>query len=353
MRISEILTPKAIAAQYTEVAANRIPYLGAGLFPNAKKMGLDLALIKAHKGLNVKLAPANFDAKATLRARGNLSVERSEMAFFREAMLVSEHDQQEIMRVQEAGDPYAMDILRRIYDDANTLIDAANMVPEIMRMQLLCPTTGSPKINVAGRDGVVYSYNYDPNGEYQQNNFVQVTIGWNNSATAAPLDDIRAAQDQIEGTQGTRPSVAIMNRTTFGKFAATQQVRNAILAQNVTANIYMADAIVKNVLRDTLGITVLLYDKVYANENGTTEKFYKDDFVTLLPAGAVGKTWYGTTPEERGGKNVAIVNTGVAVSVIDYENPVNTETVVSEIVLPSYERMAETCVIKVSAAQGS
>lgn len=351
MRITDIFTPKAIAAQYTEVASNRIPYLGAGLFPNAKKMGLDLALIKAHKGLNVKLAPSNFDAKATLRARGKFSVERNEMAFFREAMLVTEHDQQEIMRVQEAGDPYAMDILRRLYDDANTLIDAANMVPEIMRMQLLCPEDGSPKISVAGKDGVVYDYNYDPTGEYRDNNFVSASTAWADAEAATPLTDIRTAQDHIEGMYGSRPTIALMNRSTFSDLVASKQVRDAILAQNVTANIFMTDAIVKDVLKNALGVTVLLYDKVFANEDGTTEKFYKDGFVTLLPTGALGKTWYGTTPEERGGKNVAIVNTGVAVSVIDYENPVNTETVVSEIVLPSYERMNETCVLDVRMSE--
>lgn len=347
MRISEIFTPKAIAAQYTEVASNRIPYLGAGLFPNAKKMGLDLGLIKAHKGLNVKLAPSNFDAKATLRARGKFSAERVEMAFFREAMLVTEHDQQEIMRVQEVNDPYAMDILRRLYDDANTLIDAANMVPEIMRMQLLCPENGSPKIYITGENGVVYEYNYDPTGEYREKNFVEVANGWSDAAAATPLADLRAAQNQVEANTGSRPALALMNRTTFGKLLAAKEVQNAILAQNATANIFMTEPVVKEIMKNTLGITPVLYDKVYAAEDGTVHKFYKDDFVTLLPAGALGKTWYGTTPEERGGKNVAIVNTGVAVSVIDYENPVNTETVVSEIVLPSYERMNETCVLKV------
>ena len=75
--------------------------------------------------------------------------------------------------------------------------------------------------------------------------------------------------------------------------------------------------------------------------------------VTLLPAGALGNTWYGTTPEERtlmGNRNadVSIVDTGIAVSVAVTGDPVNTKTTVSEIVLPSYERMDETYVIKVA-----
>jgi hypothetical protein len=271
------------------------------------------------------------------------------MAFFREAMLVSERDQQEIMRVMSSNDPYAAEVLRRIYDDANTLIDAANMVPEIMRMQLLCPSVkaGSPAIYVKGENGVVYEYNYDPDGSYKENNYIELADGKWNTENAKPLTDIRAAQDKVDGMYGSRPAYALMNRTTFAHMANSPEVKGAILAQNATANIFMSDAVVKQIMANTLGVTPILYDKVYADEDKTTQKYYKDGYVTLLPAGALGSTWYGVTPEERGGKNVTVVNTGVAVSVIDYENPVNTETVVSEIVLPTFERMNETAVLKV------
>ena len=47
-----------------------------------------------------------------------------------------------------------------------------------------------------------------------------------------------------------------------------------------------------------------------------------------------------------GEADVSIVNTGVAVAVSVTNDPVNTKTTVSEIVLPSYERMDETYVIK-------
>jgi len=95
------------------------------------------------------------------------------------------------------------------------------------------------------------------------------------------------------------------------------------------------------------------YTKKYKDETGTTHQFYPDDMVTLLPDGALGSTWYGTTPEERtllgsGKADVAIVDTGIAVAVSVTIDPVNTKTTVSEIVLPSYERMDETFVIKVA-----
>lgn len=351
MNISEILTPRAIAAQYTEVASNRIPYLGEALFPAAKKMGLDLNTIKGHKGLNVHLHPSNFDAKAKLRSRNGFKAEHREMAFFREAMLVSEKDQQDIMRVREANDPYALDVLRHVFDDVNTLVDAAVLVPEIMRMQLLFGVEEGFGIAISGDKGNInYFYNYDPEGEYVENNCARAVSNWG-TAEAAPLTDMSLLQNKIENATGTRPTMAIMNRVTFNEMIKSAEVRNAILAQNVNANIFLSDAVVREVLSKSIGIRPVIYDKVYKTEDGLVVKLVPDGLVSLVPDGPLGRTWFGTTPEERGVPGTQIVHTGVAISVIEHQNPVNTETVVSEIVLPSYERMSETALINVKGEQ--
>jgi hypothetical protein len=47
------------------------------------------------------------------------------------------------------------------------------------------------------------------------------------------------------------------------------------------------------------------------------------------------------------GASVSIVNTGVAVTTIKEPHPVNVQTIVSEIVLPSFERMSDIYVMKV------
>ena len=142
-------------------------YFGEGLFPPRKKMGLDLKWIKTHKGLPVSLAPSNFDAKSTLRSREGIKMDETQMAFFRESMLVKEEDEQNIMRVREASDPYALEVLNHVYDDTNTLVEGARVVAERMRMQLLAPVDdGSPRINIEA-NGVQYSYNYDAGGTYQ------------------------------------------------------------------------------------------------------------------------------------------------------------------------------------------
>ena len=353
MNIRDAYTSKAIALVNTEVASNRIAYLGAGLFPAKKKMGLDLKWIKTSKGLPVSLAPSNFDAVSTLRSREGFKLTETEMAFFRESMLVKEADEQEIMRVQDSTDPYAAEVLSRIFDDANTLVDGANVVPERMIMQLLAPADGSPKISIEA-NGVTYAYNYDPNSTYKTKNFASLTADtdkWSDTTNSDPMDDIATALDVVEAETGERPSIMIVSRKTMDYLKQNAKIKSAILAQNTTATVFMNDNRVKEVFSNELGIRIIVYSKQYKKEDGTAEKFYPDGFATLIPDGALGSTWYGTTPEERtlmgsGEADVSIVNTGVAVAVTTTSDPVHTKTTVSEIVLPSYERMDSTYVIK-------
>ena len=353
MDIQNVFSAKAIALIQTEVASNRQPYLGEGLFPAKKKMGLDLKWIKTSKGLPVSLAPSNFDAVSTLRSREGFKMTETEMAFFRESMLIDENDEQEIMRVQDTADPYARQALEKIFDDVNRFIDGARVVPERMIMQLLAPTDGTPKISIQA-DGVTYAYNYDPNNTYKTNNFAELTSPtdkWSDTTNSDPLDDVSNAIDSVEANTGERPEIMIVSKQTMNYLKQNAKIRSAILAQNSTANIFMTDARVQEIFNTELGIKIIVYTKQYKKEDGSVAKFYPDGYATLIPNGALGNTWYGTTPEERTlmnspTANVRIVNTGVAVAVTVTNDPVHTKTTASEIVLPSYERMDSTYVIK-------
>ena len=353
MKIIDVYSAKAVALVQTEVASNRKRYIGEGLFPAKKKMGLDLKWIKTSKGLHVSLSPSNFDAVSTLRSREGFKMTETEMAFFRESRIVKETDEQEMLRVQESTDPYVQEILSRVFDDANDLVEGARVVPERMIMQLLAPSDGSPKISIQA-DGVTYEYNYDPNNDYKTNNFAELsgeTDKWSDVENSDPLEDVSNGLDSVEAKTGERPSVMIVSRQTMNYLKKNKKIKSAILAQNVTANIFMDDARVNELFSSELGVNIIVYAKQYKNEDGVVSKFYPDGFATLIPSGALGNTWYGTTPEERtlmGSKeaDVSIVNTGVAVAVTVSNDPVQTKTTVSEIVLPSYERMDSTYVIK-------
>lgn len=351
MDFTELFTPAAIAANWTEASSNRIPYLGEAMFPAKKQAGLDLKWIKGNKGLPVSLMPTAFDAKATFRDRIGLAKLETEMPFFREGYKIKERDRQDILRAQASNDPYVAAAIARVFDDANDLIEGANVVPERERMQLLFPENGNMGIAIKA-NGVDYTYNYDPNGEWKASNYF--TTDWQTSpSTADPFNDIQTAKDAIAANTGAELRVAVMNGNTFKLLRNNNAIKSRFLTTNGLALGYLTDGEIVAVLKDVLGLDgIIVYDKQYRDEDKVAHKFVPDGYVALLPAGAIGSTWYGTTPEEadlmgKGVAQVAIVNTGVALTQIVDPHPVNLNTFASEIVLPSYERMDEVALLKV------
>lgn len=358
MLLRDLFTPEAVAANWVEVASNQIPYIGTALFPARKKAGLDLSWIKGSKGLPISLMPSAFDAKATFRDRIGVSKVETEMPFFREGFKIKEKDRQEILRVQDSNDPYLNEVLSRIYDDANDLIAGALVVSERMIMQLLFPTNGQPGIAIKA-NGVDYTYAYDTDGTWYNSgsggNYFVLTGNacWNAPTTCDPFANIKTVKDAIRSKTGTEIRRLLMNSTTFNYLCAADAVKNRFLSASGIAVGYISEADVRRLFADMNGVEIYVYDKQYKNESGTSAAFVPDNYVAFLPDGAIGSTWYGTTPEEadlRGGNSnakVAIVNVGIAVTQIIDEHPVNINTFASEIVLPSYERMNEVALMKV------
>ena len=357
MKLTDIFTADAIALNYTNAASNSIPYLGTGLFPAQKKAGLDLKWIKGHNGLPVSLAPSAFDAKSKFRDRVGISINETQMAFFRESMLVKEADEQEIMRVQDANDPYAAQVLTNIFNDTQTLINGANVVPERMIMQLLAPIGGSMGIAIKA-NGVDYTYNYDPDGSWKNEHYAKIetaTDKWSAADTCDPVRDIENALDAQEQATGNRPAVLLMSKATFNYIKNSKKVQAGVLARNTTSTvdyINYTTARVQSYIQEELNVSIVIYNKQFKDESGTAKKFYPDNIVMMLPQGTLGNTWYGTTPEERtlaqkSSASVSIVNTGVAVAVTITDDPVNTKTTVSEIVLPSFERANDCYALEV------
>lgn len=354
MLTSEVVNTSAIALAATNNASNAVPYLGLQFFPEMKKAGLDLKWIKTHKGLPVTLKASNFDALPALRTREGVKIEKTQMAFFRETMQITEEDEQEIGRADDENDPYLKSALQSVYDDTNALVSGAEVVPERMRMSLLATTEGHPSIGIES-DGVKYEYDYDPNGEYAAKHYLKLegTSDWSDTENSKPLTDLNNARKAL-AKLGKIASYVLMNSNTFEYLLNNKQVKNAILAQNLTANIEMTEENVVSIVRSRTKLSIVLYDKMYMDEDKNDQYFYPDNKVTLLPAGALGKTWFGTTPEERTASQVADVDVsmyGVGIAIakkVEYGPPAVTSVTASEIVLPSYENMDSTFVIKVS-----
>lgn len=347
--IFDMITAQALASYYESLESNRIPFLGEGLFPADKKMGLKLEWIKGHDNLPVALQPSAFDAKPLLRDRGGVSTESTRMPFFREAMRLGEEDRQQLLMFLEANNnSYAQQIITRIFDDTKSLVDGAMLNPEIMRMSLL--TAGSFTIASADDSGhsVTYSYNYDPNGTWAAKNKTTLTTtdAWSDHENSNPIEDILEVK-RTAARRGINLTRGIMGYGTWLDIMQNAKIRLGMypLAAQA-ANVIVTDAQVKTFIESATGIKFQIYDKMYKDTSKEDQYFYPTSgYCTLIPDGALGKTWYGTTPEEAdlmSGNTLAdvrVVNTGVAVSTEKIALPVNIINWVSEIVLPSFENM--------------
>lgn len=361
--LKEAFTARAIGTMWNnyEQSLGIAPYLGRSFFGTDKKMGLDLKFIKGSHGLPVSLKASNFDALAPLRNPIGFKTIENEMPFFRESYLVTEKEEQEYMNFMSAENAaFANQILKEIAKKPLDLILGADVVPERMIWQLLAPANGIPKIDVVVDGGDTYSIDYttDNGVAYKARNYMGIPTGnasaWINPTTATPIADLVALQDKAE-TNGDKLTRFIMNKKTWKKLMAADDTRLQVLGSiAATAGITLKEADVKSYLLSNYGITVLVYNKLYIDETGTTQSFIPDDVITAIDGSvtSLGTVWYGTTPEERSGNkatgSLQIVKTGVSVYTYTTEHPVNTHCVVSEIVLPSYENMDHVYILNVN-----
>lgn len=357
--LEQVFTSKSIASNYNKYleTANMQPFLGQVFFEDKKQDSLKLEFIKGKAGLPVALMPSAFDSEVTIRDRIGVSVFNDEMPLFRDSFIIGEKERRKIIEAQSIDSPYLTATLNELYDDARKLIMGADVVAERMRMQLLAPVTGSPVISVKA-NGVDMSYNYDPNGEWSKTNFKKLTgkAMWTDYENADPIADIEELIQTASTVSGSNINVIIMTTKTLQDIMKCKKVQGYILSTVNGAVARISRKAVIDYITSEFNITVQIYDKKFVDEAGNVKSYYPDDMVTLLPNMKIGDTCYTQTPEEidlLGGSkaDVSIVGTGVAVTVItENKVPVRTQTVASEIVLPSYEGMDHVFCIKTAEA---
>lgn len=338
--IYDLVTAADVVAYWTEKNQNAQPLLGATLFPVKKRLGTKLEWVKGANNQPVALRPSSFDAKAIRRDRKGIEKVSTEMPFFKESMYVDEKMRQDLNNmIANNNQAVADQILINIYDDESSLIDSSEIALERMRMELL--TTG--QIVISG-NGQSYTYNYGLDTDTQK---VTVTKAWSDP-TADIIGDIIDIVEKAKA-RGITITRAVCNSTTAKYFRTNTAIKNAVYVfANGTVPVTTARAI--EYIKNETGVTFYAYDNVYVDEAGTTHKYVSDNTVTFLPDGDLGFTNLGTTPEESDLMNsvntadVSIVNQGVAVTTSKIVDPVNVETKVSMIGLPSFE-MADKIVI--------
>lgn len=320
--------------------------LGEELFPERQKLGLNLSWIKGSSGLPVVLLPSAYDVVALKRDRIGFEEMRTKMPFFKEGTDIDEELRQQLNMVLETGNrEYINNVVRNIFDDEFRLLRGARAQRERMRMMLL--TTGGISMKANGQD---YDYDYGMKSSHK----VTVAKSWSDP-TADIMTDIRKWQDTIEEETGTRPTRAVCSSVTATYFEKNTLIKNAIWGNSSVAPVRRTA--VRSYIKQELGLSIVPYSKKYVDEAKATKNYVPDDLFVLFPTGALGTGWFGTTPEQSDlmsgtAANVAITDVGVAVTTSKKIDPVNVDTKVSMIYLPSFEAIDKVIIADLKAATG-
>lgn len=341
--IFDYVTASNVVAYWLEKNVNTQPMLGETLFPYQREIGIKLDWIKGAKNQPVGLRLSAYDAKAIRRDRQGISEYTTKMPFFKESMYIDEEMRQQLNTlIQTNNAALIKSIISKIFEDQISLINAAKVSLERMRMELV--SAGTITLSSNGQ-----SYNYDFGVPATQKTTVTAK-SWSDP-TADIIKDINDIK-RLMKANGVNITKAICNDSVIRNFVKNNEIKNRIALYNLTGNAVstISDAQALNILKQETGITFYSYDNVYVEEDGSVAKYYPDNTVTFIPDGKLGDTHMGTTPEESdlqslGTANVRVIDNGIAVASYGTEDPVNVEMKVSMVALPSFERANEVYIL--------
>lgn len=346
MTIFDLMQSDELVAYWQELLQDEAPYPCEELFPDDKKRGLDLKWLKGAHGLPVALKASAFDAAAIPRGRIGFEKLSAEMPYFKESTYIDEELRQELNIVLETGNQAYIDsVMNRIFDDEMRLLRGARATRERMRMQAL--TTGTIAMVSNGQS---YSYDYSiPN-----DNKVTVSISWSDTTNSDPIEDIRVLRENILQETGYTCTRGMCNTKVWRYLRNNAKIKNAIFAIRPAVG-SITDSMLREYIADQLdGFVIAVNDKRFIDTDGDKKAFMPDETFVMFPDGALGKTWFGTTPAESdlitsNVANVSITDTGVAVTTAQKVDPVQVETIVSMICLPSFEMADAVGIIDTTA----
>lgn len=341
MTIFDLMQSEQLVAYWEVLAQDEAPYPCEELFPADKKRGISLKWIKGSRGLPVVLKTSAFDVHAIPRARVGFDKLTAEMPYFKESTYIDEELRQELNLVLETGNQAYIDsVMNRVFDDETRLLRGAAASRERMRMMALTAGVVSMSAN-----GQAFTFDYGIPEDHKDT----VGVSWSNHANSDPIEDIRAAKEKIQQDTGAVITRAMCDSTTWRHIRNNDKIKKAIFVLSNGAGA-ISDARLQTYIADELAIDVLVNDKRYKDENEQSLKFMPADTFVMFPDGDLGKTWFGTTPQESdlmtgNVANVSITDTGVAVTTVQKADPVQVETIVSMICLPSFEQADQVFIL--------
>lgn len=345
MNLQDFISAKEIAAYIQNLPPQT--KIDQVLFPNTKQWGTEIELAKGAKQRPVALRMSTFDVAVKPRAlKADLKIDKKELPFFKESILIKEKDRQMLMMAMQANNQNLVEqLVSQIYENYQSLVDGAGVQATRMRAQLI----QKGEINIVTEDGDIV-VDYDIPADHKET--LLTTAKWSDPS-ADIVGDIQRWQKALVNAGYKKPNRMLLTESTFAYIPQNTAILNELKARNM-GEVIVTDEDIIAYLNRKLKISVGFLNGTFVSEEGATLNYFEDNYVTLIPEGVLGKTVYGTTPEEAdmvygsGKLDTQIVNIGVAITTMLKEDPVTVETKVSQLVLPSFDRADECFFAKVA-----
>lgn len=344
--LDNLVVATEIAQYWIEKNVNRVPPVGEILFPAIKEIGVKLEWIKGASNRPVMLRLSAYDSKAIRRDREGFELTEAKMPFFKESMVIDEEMRQQLNTLRQTNNQRLIDsILQRIFADQVKLIQAAYDALEVMRMQLL--TSGRIELQSNGQQ---YSYDFG----MPEENKITSEVAWSD-ASADIITFINEKVVKVAKAKGVKIARAMCNSKVAGYIAKNTAIKNAIYVLGQGLVTPTTTRALEYIYQET-GIVIEVNDDVYTTEDGGVHNFFVDDVISFFPEGNLGYTHFGVTPEESDlinsqVANVSLIDNAIAVTTSKLVDPVNVETKVSMVAMPSFEKANEVFVVDVSGTQ--
>lgn len=346
MTIFDLIVASELQVYYEDVySVDREPYVTEELFDEDQKLGTDLKWLLSSSGAPKVLKNSAYDVAAIPRQRIGMQGQSAEMPFFKESMYIDEELRQQLNIVMESGKTELIQaIVNNIFNDEMQLLESASVTRERMRTMLI--STG---VIALENNGQVYTYDY----KMPESHKVTASKSWSDP-DADILGDIDAGINRILEDEGATVTRAICSSKVLGYMKRNNAIKATLLAFSQGQGVVTTEKIKEYILTE-YGIEIVTNDKRYVDESEQTQRFIEDDVFVMLPDGKLGKFWFGTTPEQSdlmtgSVANVAIVDTGVAITTMKKVDPVQVETKVTQICLPTCQKIKQIYTIDVIAA---
>ncbi|MDO4719646.1 MAG: major capsid protein [Peptostreptococcaceae bacterium] len=319
------------------------PFLGELLFPEDKIQDIDLAYIKGANRLPVSASVHGFDTETEIASREAQEIVKERLALIKRRIKMGEElliklntprTQKEFEKAKE-----------QVFNDVDQMVMAVRARIEAMRMEAL--TSGKLAVN---ENGVTVSLDYKMPTENIKT--LGGTSVWTD-AQADPIANMIQWRDDLKGRTGSDPVRALTSNAVLAAILSHAKVKKAVYGGNFEKLLTKKEL---NAFLESLDLPeIATYDERYKvqNANGTytTKRFFDENKFVMMPAGTLGETIYGLTPEEielsgKSGNEIHEENK-ITVQVYRTNDPVARWTKAVATALPSFPAAGEVLVAKV------